>query len=69
MPLVGGEMVVVDPSPVDDDVVLPTVDVVVVDVGVVDVDDELVVVVVVVGSGNVVAGVSKIFSTVVPPPE
>ena len=67
--LVGEEVVVVDPVPLDD-VVLPTVEVVV-DVGeVVSVDDdvEVVVVVVVVGGGDVVAGVSKIFSTVVPPP-
>ena len=60
-------VVVLDPLPIDD-VVLPTIDVVVVvDDDVVVVDDE--VVVVVVGAGRLGAGLSKIFSTVVPPPE
>ena len=59
-------MVVVDPAPLVD-VVPPTVEVVVDEGDVVDVDD-VVEVVVVVGGGSVVVGVSKIFSTVVPPP-
>lgn len=59
--------VVVDPVSVEE-VVLPTIVVVVDDEDVVVVDDEVVVVVVGVGR-IVVGGLSKIFSTVVPPPE
>lgn len=58
----------VDPTPVDE-VVLPTVVVVVDDEEVVVVVDGEVVVVVVGVGRVVVGGLSKIFSTVVPPPE
>jgi hypothetical protein len=70
-----GDVVLVDPTPVVVDVVLPPTEVVVLEEGVVVdvdvvVDVEVVVeeVVVVVGGGSVVGGFSKILSTVVPPP-
>jgi hypothetical protein len=69
-----GDVVLVDPTPVVVDVVLPPTEVVVLEEGVVvDVDvvvdvEVVVEVVVVVGGGSVVGGFSKILSTVVPPP-